>query len=47
MDKELINLCETCKFNYPECGNVYKVAYGDGWLYGNDNIIECKGYIEK
>lgn len=40
-----IHLCETCKYNYPECPTKKNdVQFGQG--KGNDNIIECKYHIK-
>ncbi len=38
-----VNLCESCKFDYPECPSTDKdVFFGDG--IGNDNICCCACY---
>jgi len=36
------NLCDTCWFCIADCKQT-QVKFGDG--LGNDNIIECSGYI--
>lgn len=36
-------ICDSCFFNYPECGGKdVDIDFGDGISY--DNIIECDGY---
>jgi len=37
------NLCDTCTQLIPEC-NGTKIKFGDD--IGNDNVIECDGYIK-
>ena len=39
-----INLCDTCMYSFGCCsGDIRK--FGDG--VGNDNVVECFGYITK
>jgi len=41
-----VNLCETCVHQFPECKSTDEdVEYGND--IGNDNICECKIYIDK
>lgn len=38
-----VHLCNSCKYNYPECPNDANVIFGDG--RGNDNICACSKYV--
>ena len=39
-----VNLCDSCKFTYPECYACFEdVCFGDG--KGNDNICACAKYV--
>ena len=37
------NLCDTCLNSYPSCNPPKDLQFGNG--VGNDNIIECKKYV--
>lgn len=38
-----VNLCESCKEEYAECGStVHDIIFGDG--VGNDNVCCCARY---
>ena len=38
-----VHLCNSCKYNYPECPYDANVIFGDG--RGNDNICACSKYV--
>lgn len=37
-----VNLCETCKYDFPECPKDSNVIFGDG--KGSDNVCACSSY---
>jgi len=39
-----INLCKSCERKFATCPKPKHIKFGDG--VGNDNVIECSGYIK-
>lgn len=40
-----VHLCESCKYQYPECPADVGVVFGTG--KGNDNICQCADYVAR
>lgn len=43
--QNIVHLCTSCKYQYPECPADTGVVFGSG--KGNDNICQCADYVAR